>query len=90
MNEEKDTLETAEVTEVAEAPAAESSEPVEIIGIRFKEAGKTYYFAPNGLTAKVGDYVIAETARGIEMGKELALQINYVLLLLRVVSVQVE
>jgi len=35
---------------------------VEIIGVRFKPGGKTYYFAPNGITAKKGDYVIVETA----------------------------
>ncbi|MBR2388640.1 MAG: hypothetical protein IKB02_07735 [Clostridia bacterium] len=42
---------------------------VEIIGVRFKPGGKTYYFAPNGITAKKGDYVIVETARGLEYGK---------------------
>ena len=42
---------------------------VEIIGVRFKEGGKTYYFAPNNITAKKGQYVIVETARGLEYGK---------------------
>ena len=42
---------------------------VEIIGVRFKEGGKTYYFAPNNITAKKGDYVIVDTARGLEFGK---------------------
>ncbi len=39
---------------------------VEIIGVRFKEIGKIYYFDPNGLNVKQGDHVIVETARGIE------------------------
>ncbi len=39
---------------------------VEIIGVRFKEIGKIYYFDPCGITVKQGDFVIVETARGIE------------------------
>lgn len=42
---------------------------VEIIGVCFKPGGKTYYFAPNNITAKKGEYVIVETARGLEYGK---------------------
>ena len=44
-------------------------ELVEIIGVRFKESGKTYYFAPNEITATKGQSVIVETARGLEFGK---------------------
>lgn len=40
----------------------------EIIGIRFNQAGKIYYFAPNGKKADVGMGVIVETARGVEFG----------------------
>ena len=49
---------------------AKSSIPenVEVIGINFREAGKIYYFSPNGLTFDVGNKVIVETARGVEMG----------------------
>lgn len=43
-------------------------ELVEIVGINFREAGKIYYFAPAGLKFAVGDKVIVETARGVEMG----------------------
>ncbi len=39
---------------------------VEIIGVRFKEIGKIYYFDPCGISVKQGDFVIVETARGIE------------------------
>lgn len=47
-----------------------SSEPssVEIVGVSFREAGKIYYFAPNGLNIEVGQRVIVDTARGTEMG----------------------
>ena len=41
---------------------------VDIIGVRFKPTGKTYYFAPNGFDIKKGDYVIVETSRGVEYG----------------------
>ena len=42
---------------------------IKIIGVRFKSGGKVYYFNPNGLSAKKDEYVVVETARGIEMGK---------------------
>ena len=42
---------------------------IEIIGVRFKSAGKMYYFDPDGKTAEKGDRVIVETARGIECGE---------------------
>lgn len=41
----------------------------EIIGVRFKSAGKVYYFAPGTLDINEGDSVIVETARGIECGE---------------------
>ena len=41
----------------------------EVIGVRFKDVGKVYYFDPNGTTLKKGDRVIVETARGIECGE---------------------
>ncbi|MDD3289797.1 MAG: stage 0 sporulation family protein [Eubacteriales bacterium] len=39
-----------------------------VAGIRFKEAGKIYYFDPGDLTLSAGDHVIVETARGVEYG----------------------
>ncbi len=42
---------------------------VEIVGVRFKNVGKIYYFDPCGNTLKEGDNVIVETARGVEFGK---------------------
>ncbi len=41
----------------------------EIIGVRFKEVGKVYYFSPGGKKLNAGDKVIVETARGIECGE---------------------
>lgn len=41
----------------------------EVIGIRFKSVGKIYYFDPQDKKLNVGDFVIVETARGIECGK---------------------
>ena len=43
-------------------------ETVEVVGINFREAGKIYYFAPGKLTFKLGDRIIVETSRGVEMG----------------------
>ncbi|MBQ0125188.1 MAG: stage 0 sporulation family protein [Clostridiales bacterium] len=40
----------------------------EIIGLRFRNAGKTYYFDPCGITLAPGDKAIVETARGTEYG----------------------
>ena len=40
----------------------------EIVGVRFKDAGKTYYIDPAGHTVAAGDMVVVETARGIECG----------------------
>lgn len=42
---------------------------VEVIGIRFKKAGKIYYFDPGDMTITKDDYVIVETVRGVEFGK---------------------
>ena len=39
-----------------------------VIGVRFKKAGKIYYFLPGSLALQVNDPVIVETARGIEFG----------------------
>lgn len=41
---------------------------VKIVGVRFRNAGKVYYFDPRGYKIKPGDHVIVETARGVEYG----------------------
>ncbi len=45
-----------------------AEQSVEIIGVRFRDAGKVYYFDPCHTTVCVGDSVIVETARGLEYG----------------------
>jgi cell fate regulator YaaT (PSP1 superfamily) len=41
----------------------------EVIGVRFKNVGKIYYFDPDSTSLEAGDYVIVETARGVECGQ---------------------
>lgn len=41
---------------------------VEVVGVTFREAGKVYYFSPDGRSYRAGDAVIADTARGMEFG----------------------
>ncbi|NDL67732.1 stage 0 sporulation protein [Clostridiales bacterium F-3ap] len=42
---------------------------VKVIGVRFKKAGKVYYFDPEGKDIAKGQHVIVETVRGVEYGK---------------------
>jgi cell fate regulator YaaT (PSP1 superfamily) len=42
---------------------------ITVVGVRFKYAGKIYYFDPDNLDIKAGDHVIVETARGFEFGE---------------------
>ncbi|MEC5425016.1 stage 0 sporulation family protein [Virgibacillus sp. C22-A2] len=42
---------------------------IEVIGVRFKKAGKIYYFDPEKHNISLDSYVIVETVRGIEFGK---------------------
>ncbi len=41
---------------------------IKVIGVRFRNAGKIYYFDPMSLEVRTGDHVIVETARGVEYG----------------------
>ncbi len=41
---------------------------INVIGVRFRTAGKVYFFDPKNLSFKRGDHVIVETARGVEYG----------------------
>ena len=41
---------------------------IKVIGVRFRKAGKVYFFDPAEMEIKTGDHVIVETARGIEFG----------------------
>lgn len=42
---------------------------IKVIGVRFRTAGKIYFFAPGKLEINQGDCVIVETARGVEYGR---------------------
>ena len=53
---------------IDEAPENDDSPKVEVVGIRFKKAGKVYYFAPGEMKLRLGDAAIVETARGHELG----------------------
>lgn len=42
---------------------------IQVVGVRFKKAGKIYYFDPDEITINKFDHVIVETARGLEFGE---------------------
>ncbi len=46
----------------------ENNELLTVIGVRFRTAGKIYYFDPDGQEVRKDDHVIVETARGLEYG----------------------
>lgn len=41
----------------------------DIVGIRFKRAGRVYFFDPAGIDLAVNDYVVVKTSRGLELGQ---------------------
>src|SRR5712691_11599129 len=49
--------------------ATETAQTVIIVGIRFRPAGRIYYFDPQGQTFTNGQFVIVETVRGVESGR---------------------
>ena len=57
-------------TNVPEEAAPEQALPekVEIVGVNFREAGKIYFFSPGEIKLAVGDKVVVETSRGVELG----------------------
>ena len=42
---------------------------ITVIGVRFKKAGKVYYFDPSDVWPRPGEYVVVETTRGLELGE---------------------
>ena len=58
-----------EVEPTPEETKEKSSVMVDVVGIRFKASGKTYYFDPNGITVSKGMAAIVDTARGLEYGE---------------------
>ena len=55
-------------TEEMSSEEVNTEKKVTVIGVRFRNVGKIYYFDPTGFEINVGDKVIVETARGIEIG----------------------
>lgn len=63
-------LDEPEPAATAESPAPKAAEEqFEVVGIRFRGAGKVYYFSPNGITFSEGDHAVLETVRGMEYGE---------------------
>ncbi len=46
----------------------EEAKTVEVVGIKFRNGSKIYYFAPNGINFQKGEHAIVETVRGVEYG----------------------
>ena len=67
--EEPVTVQNEDGTLSVVAPEAPEEPKIEVVGIRFKSSGKTYYFAPGGVSLHVGSHAIVETARGLEYGE---------------------
>ena len=61
--------EKTEETQKKEGNPPAEKVKVEVIGVRFRDNGKIYYFHAGEMPVKVGDNVIVETARGVEYGK---------------------
>ncbi len=49
--------------------APEETPRIEVVGVRFRASGKTYYFDPRDIRAKRGEFAIVETTRGPEFGE---------------------
>lgn len=63
MEENKNPIEGVDSAEVQDMPTF-----AEVVGVKFKSAGKVYYFSPEGMQLSLGDKVIVRTTRGIELG----------------------
>ena len=68
-NLEDEVLEASDEIKEEDASREDLPEEMVIIGVRFREAGKIYYFDPVGVECAVGDNVIVKTARGSEIGR---------------------
>jgi len=52
---------------ISSAPEALSADPV--VGVRFRPAGRIYYYLPLSVALKTGQWVLVETAKGLECGR---------------------
>lgn len=55
--------------DLASTSTTETAKTIVVVGVRFRPAGRIYYFDPQGQTFSNGQYVIVETVRGIEAGR---------------------
>ncbi len=55
----------------------EEKKDIEVVGIKFRNGSKIYYFSPNGISFEKGEHAIVETVRGVEYG-EIALGNKFV------------
>ena len=65
-----DTVAGSDLYPMPEDPmeADDTAERIEVVGIRFRQSGKVYYFDPKGIRLHIGDAAIVETVRGPEFG----------------------
>ncbi len=69
QEQQEETRNSEEMSENTEESAVlDDSDLIGVVGVRFRTAGKSYYFAVGGLPVKRGSHVIVETARGLEYG----------------------
>ena len=57
------------MTSGAHTSGNEENSVTEVISIKFRGRGKTYYFDPAGVTARTGDTLVVETSKGMELGE---------------------
>ncbi len=55
--------------EEPKAEAEEEAKNVEVVGIKFRNGSKIYYFAPNDIQFEKGEHAVVETVRGVEYGE---------------------
>src|SRR5262245_31143279 len=54
---------------MAQAQTQTTATGVRVVGIRFRPAGRIYYYDPSGYDLKTGQWVVVESAKGIECGR---------------------
>lgn len=55
--------------DLASTSVTDTAKTIVVVGVRFRPAGRIYYFDPQGQTFTNGQYVIVETVRGVEAGR---------------------
>ena len=73
---EEDAAEGSENASVAQPVVYDSDATVRVIGVRFRNAVKVFYFNPGEFVVRHGNHVIVETVRGIEYGTVVGFPMN--------------